>query len=295
MRKINYVLILANFLSLILAYSAFAQETLETKSLLWKIEGPNIQPSYLYGTIHVYPEKKFVLKEKIRQAFAETEQLVLEIDMSNAVSVGLQMFQYAAMKDGMTLDKLISAEDYTAIDSYIISKHGMGLAMIKNWQPSLLSSLVLEKVMPGPIVGFEEVFLEMAQEKDMEVLGLETVRFQCEIFHEMDYQEQAEDLLRVFRAEPEIKELYETMIEIYNQEDVHEIHQISVDYYKEHPEQTKIIDNLIYTRNQNWIPLIQKYTREKSSFIGVGAGHLGGKKGVINLLREAGFTLTPIE
>ncbi len=52
---------------------------------------------------------------------------------------------------------------------------------------------------------------------------------------------------------------------------------------------------LLGNRNQNWIPKIQQITTEKPTFFAVGAGHLGGKKGVIALLKEAGFTVKAIK
>ena len=54
-------------------------------------------------------------------------------------------------------------------------------------------------------------------------------------------------------------------------------------------------NDLLVTRNQNWIPKIQQITKEKPTFFAVGAGHLGGKKGVIALLRDAGFTVKAVK
>jgi uncharacterized protein YbaP (TraB family) len=51
---------------------------------------------------------------------------------------------------------------------------------------------------------------------------------------------------------------------------------------------------LLDKRNQNWIPLIEKNITSKPTFIAFGAGHLGGKNGVVALLRAKGYTLTPI-
>jgi uncharacterized protein YbaP (TraB family) len=54
-------------------------------------------------------------------------------------------------------------------------------------------------------------------------------------------------------------------------------------------------DFLLDDRNKRWIPIIEKLIAEKSTFIAVGAGHLGGPNGVIRLLEAEGYTLTPIE
>ena len=54
-------------------------------------------------------------------------------------------------------------------------------------------------------------------------------------------------------------------------------------------------DILLYHRNQNWVEKLKSLLPEKSLMIAVGAGHLPGEKGVINLLRKAGFKVTPVE
>jgi len=51
---------------------------------------------------------------------------------------------------------------------------------------------------------------------------------------------------------------------------------------------------LLYTRNQNWADLLETRLGQKTLFIAVGAAHLGGEKGLITLMTEQGYELTPI-
>ena len=53
-------------------------------------------------------------------------------------------------------------------------------------------------------------------------------------------------------------------------------------------------DVLLYTRNKNWIPIMEEKMKAHKTFFAVGAGHLGGKNGVIDLLKKAGYKLTPL-
>ena len=53
-------------------------------------------------------------------------------------------------------------------------------------------------------------------------------------------------------------------------------------------------DILLYTRNKNWIPVIEEKMKDTQHFFAVGAGHLGGKDGVIDLLKKEGYTLSPL-
>jgi uncharacterized protein YbaP (TraB family) len=54
-------------------------------------------------------------------------------------------------------------------------------------------------------------------------------------------------------------------------------------------------DVLLYNRNRNWVVKLKELMSQKSLLVAVGAGHLPGNKGVINLLRKAGYTVTPME
>jgi uncharacterized protein YbaP (TraB family) len=54
-------------------------------------------------------------------------------------------------------------------------------------------------------------------------------------------------------------------------------------------------DLLLVTRNKNWIPVMGEMMKTQPVFFAVGAGHLGGKNGVIALLRQEGYTVVPVK
>ncbi len=80
------------------------------------------------------------------------------------------------------------------------------------------------------------------------------------------------------------------MIAVYKQNDVEKIYR----FIKDNGGDGDFETALLVTRNKRWIPVIKKATAEKASFFAVGAGHLGGKEGVIALLKKEGYTLTPV-
>jgi uncharacterized protein len=55
------------------------------------------------------------------------------------------------------------------------------------------------------------------------------------------------------------------------------------------------IEEFYTKRNEEWLPKIDKMMHENPSFIAVGISHLEGEKGLLNLLKERGFTLKPIK
>ena len=87
------------------------------------------------------------------------------------------------------------------------------------------------------------------------------------------------------------KETFKQMITDYKNQDVEAL---LVDMAKSKTADANFQEDLLVTRNQNWIPKIQQIAKEKSTFFAVGAGHLGGEKGVIALLKKQGFTVKAV-
>ena len=260
------------------------------KSLLWKIEGNGIKPSYLFGTIHMIAQNDFFMNQPTKDAFSEMEQVVLELDMDDP-NMQMEMFSHAAMKDGMTLDKLVTAEEYKQVDDFMKASLGGGLEMFKSWQPMLLSGILATKFIEGPPASYEGSFVQMAGESNKEILGLETVAEQLGAMGNITYEDQAKMLMESINDMDEAKKIFATLVETYKNQDVTGLQKMMID-------QSGGVDfasALLDSRNENWIPKIGNFAKDKSTFFAVGSGHLGGVKGVINLLRKAGYKVTSVK
>ena len=277
-------------ISLLLVISGwFAHARQESKSLLWKVEGHNIQTSYLFGTIHLLPQDDFAIKEKVSNAFNDAEQIVLELDMDDP-TLQMKMMQHAPMKEGITLDQVFSEEEYTAVSNALKEQTGMGLENMNTMKPIVISSMLIGKLIEGTPASYEMTFVQMARERELEILGLETVADQMAVFDRIPYQEQAKDVMEMINHEEEMRKEFSEMIIAYNNEDIDQLYDIIDEYTDTETE----MEELVVKRNKSWIPLIGELAQEKTTFFGVGAAHLGGDQGVINLLKEAGYTVTPI-
>jgi uncharacterized protein YbaP (TraB family) len=258
-------------------------------SLLWKVEGNGIKPSYLFGTVHVLPQADFDLKPKVVKAFEASELLVLELDMSNP-NMQMEMMQYAPMAGGHTLDQLFTQADYKVLDSIMVATVGMGLGMVNTFKPFIISSFLIGRLIDGQPASFEATLVQMAAAGEKKVVGLETVAGQMAVFDAISYESQAEDVMEMVYKEAEMKKFYQEMINLYRTEQMSALYDQTTSYVDDEKE----IDLLLHNRNKNWISQIGELTREKSAFIGVGAAHLGGDEGLVKLLRDAGYTLTPV-
>ncbi|WP_430409074.1 TraB/GumN family protein [Kordia sp.] len=260
------------------------------KSLLWKITGNGIEkPSYLYGTIHLTCD--YVFTDKLKKAFDETDQLALEIDMSNP-NLQAEMMKFIFMEDGKTIQSILSEEDYTSLSTFFKQQVGMDLKLFNTMKPLAITSTLTSKMANCETgTAYDMEFMKVAKAQKEKVIGLETIADQMKVFDNIPYEDQLKTLVKMAKeGMDESKKSFEEMTRYYNAEDLEGLLKVTADQGLEADFQ----ENLVDQRNRNWIPLIEKIAKETPTFIGVGALHLPGEQGVINLLRKQGFTVEAV-
>lgn len=264
----------------------------EEKSLLYEISGNGLtQPSYLYGTIHAICKTDFLLSAKTKEKFEAAQQIYLEIDMDDPTTM-TDLQRDMMMPNGESWKPLLSEIDYQKVAKFFKDSLKTNIAMMATMKPFVLSSLTIPSMLGCPMQSYEEVFVKMAQTQKKEVLGLETVKEQFDALDKMGFQKQAEIMLvKLVDDWTESKHELKQMISDYKKQD---IEALQIDMANASFTDSQFEKDLLETRNKNWIPRIEKIAKEKSSFIAVGAGHLGGKNGVIALLKKQGYTIKAV-
>lgn len=259
-------------------------------SLLWKISGNGLEkPSYLYGTIHLTCD--YQLTDKLKKAFDETDKLVLEVDLSDP-NMQTDMMKMIFMEDGKTIKGLLNEKDYATLNAFFKKQVGMDLTLFNSMKPiAITSTLTSKKALCENGTAYETEFMKVAKSQNEEVIGLETIADQMQVFEKIPYEEQLKTLVEMAEnGMEESRKSFEEMTKYYNAENLEGLVKIMGEQGLEADFQESLVDQ----RNRNWIPLITKITKESPAFIGVGALHLPGEQGVINLLRKEGFTVEPV-
>lgn len=276
-------------------------------ALLWEISGKDLKkPSYLYGTIHMIPKEDFFLSDEAKKAIAASEKVTFEInmkDMSNPLAL-MGVMMKAMMPNGMRLKDLISADDYKLVQNRFDSI-GMPMMLLERVKPMFLSALVDgDGAQMNPLdttstdqktVSYEFEIMHIAEKQKKEFGGLETMEFQMGIFDSIPYKAQAEMFVKSIKTGSKGGDSeFRKMVEMYKAQDIETMaSMLNSGDDTEGLGQYETL--LVTTRNLNWIPLMAKSMKLKQTFFAVGAGHLGGKKGVINLLKQEGYTLKPLK
>lgn len=266
--------------------SALGQDS----SLLWKVSGNGLEKeSYLFGTIHIICKSDFVMDERIASAFDSTEELILELDMSDP-QLQLKM-QQVSMNPGMkNIQGELDSSLATALDEFLLKNYGAGLAQLGVLKPFVLSSMVMLKALPcTEVESYETYFTSKATEAKMPISGLESVEFQVGIFDQIPQDLQLQELKKML-AEDYSKSEFQAMISAYLAEDILALDKVMNSSGMMADYRAILLDE----RNKTWVPKIEEAMKSKSVFVAVGAGHLGGDFGVIKLLREAGYSVEPI-
>ncbi|MEZ4910984.1 MAG: TraB/GumN family protein [Saprospiraceae bacterium] len=272
-----------------------------TNALLWEVSGKDLSnPSFVFGTIHLIPSKDFFYPSGFMTSFEKTKSVYFEIDMEDMsdMSKVMTILPQLMMKDDISLKDLLSETDYNLVDNYF-QKLGFPVMLLEKMKPMFLSAFLEMDMDPnglknGDLKSYEMEIYEMAQSTNKNVGGLESMEFQLSLFDDIPYKTQAQMLVDGIKnktTEQEDSALID-LVKIYKSQDIEAMVALMAED-KDTPQDVQ--DKLLVNRNQNWIPLIIDHARKQPSFFAVGAGHLGGKTGVIQLLKDNGYTVKPVK
>lgn len=257
-------------------------------SLLWEISGNGLEkPSYLFGTMHIISKKDFFMPTHAMESLEKAEALVLEMDMDIPVKQQVAMAQQIILPNGKTLADYMSAEEYEVFKSICIDSLGIGEGKFERYshmKPIFLAGILMAEYV-GKVESYEKFFMSKAKKLDKEFIALETLDFQLSMFDKIPIEEQVKDM-KATELIPELNKL----IESYLSQDLNRIQTV----IEETDMDEKTEWDLLVNRNINWKGQLIELMTDKSLFIAVGAAHLPGEQGVINLLKDEGYTVKPL-
>ena len=277
--------------------TASSQTTVSTNTLLWRISGKNLtKPSYLFGTIHLLCANDIDLSETLKKAINETDKVYLELDMDNLFEM-MQAVQKMKMRNDTTLSDLLSDSDYKKVKAFFASKSSIiPFSILETYKPMLAASMIMQTSTEcDNAVSMEQIIMQEAKENKKEIKGMETMAYQLSIFDSIPYEVQAKQLLAFISdndTEDRAGKEYDEMASAYRSQDLSKLEAL---INKEEFGIGNFADLLLYNRNKNWVITMDKIFANNSAVIAVGAGHLPGEKGVINLLKKAGYKVEPME
>ncbi|QQT27986.1 TraB/GumN family protein [Sphingobacterium spiritivorum] len=269
--------------------SAFAQtSTIKEKSLLWKIEGKDLKaPSYLFGTVHMLARKNFAMPSKAIDALDKTSRVYLEINMA---APDLAEESQKHMMSDKTISSQIKPEEVALVDEVLGKKIGVSLAQVDKVKPMFLIAMIMQKSFTEPMASFEEEIIKHTKQAGKTIEGLSSIEeqysFAEKIFETSDFPSYLKSM-----DEFDIQSIFSHILQLYKEENIAGMDELLLKYTSSNPETYR---QLLPIRNHLWADRMPSLMSEAPTFFAIGSGHLSGEEGVINLLRQKGYTVTPV-
>jgi hypothetical protein len=284
-------------LTLSCAFSLAAQQPAKAtaRHSLWKIEGANTV--YLLGSIHLLKESNYPLPAVIESAFTNSQIAVFETDVSELEQpeAQLKLMTKARLPEGETLKDQLSAQTYAQFLEQTRRLEVPDLVFAQ-FKPSLaavmLAMLELQKLGFDPTRGVDKYFFDRAQKDGKQTVALETVDFQINLVTDFTKAEGELMMKTTLKDIENTRKMYDEILKAWQTGDSAGLEKLINEALNEAP---VIAKRMIADRNHSWLPKIRELVRgKKPAIVIVGAGHLVGREGVVELLKKEGMKITQL-
>jgi uncharacterized protein YbaP (TraB family) len=283
-----------------------AETTENGNALFWKVEKAGVAPSYLLGTVHLTDARVATLSPKVIETIGQSTRVLLEVaDLTasataNALSEATKL---AIFTDGQSLDKILSREEYETVQA-TLNRAGLPIETARLFKPWIVTMLLAgsdcerRKIQEGvPVLDMK--IAEEAKSRGIPVAGLETLESQLGALASVPQEQQIDMLRASLKFAGRTNDLVETMLQLYVKRQLGATWPLQIALAaKAGVGETSfagfkkaIIDERNAKMRDGAVPHLDK----GGAFIAVGALHLPGKSGLIELLRAAGYTVTAVE
>ncbi len=285
-RRSGYALLL----SLLFAVVSQAQTAPPRRALMWKVTSPTTT-LYLVGSIHLADTSVYPLPKPVEDAFAASQVLVVEVNMKKLDEDTMKsvMQSRAMYSDGSTLWQHISKPTADALDKYCADQEVPRATFdtMKPWMAAITASVIpMLKTGSDPNLGIDKHFVD-AVKSTQRIEQLETLDSQLALLASGTDAEQDQFLADSLKQAPRVIEFRDRMQKAFFDGDADAL-QKAMDEARTGPESMN--KRLLDDRNVAMIEKIDQYLKGKEQvFVVVGAGHMVGPKGIVQLLRDRKF------
>jgi uncharacterized protein YbaP (TraB family) len=263
------------------------------ESSVWKVQkGKSI--IYVGATFHILRETDYPLPPEFDKAYKASDIVVFETDIGklHEPSTQLALVAQALYADGSTVEQHLSAESYGRLSAYCTA-NGIPLESLKQLKPSMLMvTLTTMELMKLGVTGqgVDSFYYGLAQKDRKTAEGLETVEEQINYIVSMADGNEDDFVTYSLQDIKTIKQQFEILVNAWRRGDAEKVNELMAAELES--KMPKLYTRLITERNAKWLPLIDAYLKTpQTEFILVGAGHLVGPKGIIEVLKKKGYTV----
>jgi uncharacterized protein YbaP (TraB family) len=265
-------------------------------SSVWKVEKDG-KRLYLGGTIHLLRREDHPLPAVFDQAYNDSTKVVFELppDSEGDPKAAQLMQKLGAYGPEDRLADHISPATMQLLQAWL-KKHQQSLELFTSMKPWMLALTIAateyQRIGAEPAYGVDQHFEERARRDGKSTMGLETVEFQLNIFAGLSAELQEELLLQTLSEAEAIREDFEELLTAWHRGDADKLQRFLFRDADKYPD---LMEAFLTRRNKSWVqPVMEHLKGDGTAFVLVGAGHLGGENGLIDLLTKQGCTVTQL-
>lgn len=259
-----------------------------SRGVLWRIESLNGRVNYVFGTIHLADARVTELPKVTTDALLNSQRFVMEVvldfDAIGAMSEAMVFRGKEDLKD--TLDPVLYRRTVQ-----LLGRHGVSASAARHLKPwAAYTNLSIPSSQTG--TPLDLVLANMAASNSIEIFGLESIEEQIALFDTMTMAEQVELLTEAVCHYDDVQAEIEQIIEYYVDQDIDAMMRLSERHSSALND--RLMDAVLWQRNKLMVERMQSHLLGGRSFIAVGALHLPGRGGVLDLLAKRGYIVTPV-
>jgi len=268
----------------------------QAASPVWAVRGPH-NIVYLAGSIHMLPADDAALPAGFTRAYADSTKLVMELDLAkfDPMEAMTWMMDHGTLPAGTTLRGLLGDLRYGRVSGAAASL-GMPMAGLDSLAPWVVGIEITDAAYEhegfDPDQGVEEQLLRLAQSDHKPTAGLETLP---EELGSLSSLSSADQIRMLDQTVDELKDLKSEMREVTGAWRSGDRAHLAALLSSEYGAFPSLYKPLVTDRNQRWLPQVEQLLNGKdNAFVVVGALHLVGDGGLLELLRRKGYTITQL-
>lgn len=275
---------------------------------VWKVTDENGNYIYMMGSIHAADDAINNMPDYFENAFKECTALAVEADVTNVtsdISQAVDMAQKMMYTDGTTIKDHISADTYQKAVQ-LLTDNNMYTSLYDYYMPfawtSLIDNIIINESGLDANNGVDTVLIKRAKKENKKVLEVESVDFQLNLFK--DFSDETQELmLKAYTEDGVMEEQVKAINELYDKwkkgtitaEDVID----DADESSMTDEEKALIDEynkkMLDDRNINMADKAEEYMQGSDTVMFVvGAAHFQGEKGILQLMKDKGCTVTQL-
>ena len=275
----------------VLAFSLLGSLTAHAGSPVWAIHGDH-NTVYLAGSVHLLKAGDSQLPPAFDRAYSGSKAIVMELalDQVDPMQATTWMMEHGMLKGGATLRATIGDDRYRKVMAEA-QRLGVPEEMLDMMEPWVIGLQLLElqyaQLGFNPEEGVEQQLQHRAHDDGKPITGLETMDDQLGLLAGMPYPDQARFLDMIVTEMHDVEHETQSVVLAWRNGDAEKLAALLGDEYKSFPALYRL---LVSDRNKRWIPQIEKLLHgSQDCFVVVGALHLVGEGGLLQLLRHDGF------